>query len=124
MDNGKLTEVLIAYREGAKPEVRKHIDKFFIARGLQMPAKIKSAANRYHVEAPEKIAEWLSVVLDMQIPDLLVEPPNLNKIDAHGKIGLLPIGEKLASLAKGGTPLAKYAKKGLVKHDGRIPAKV
>jgi len=115
MDYGKLVECLIAYKDGAKAEVRKHIDKFFSVRNLQLPVKIKSAANRYHVETMEKIAEWLAVVLDLQIPDLLVDVPGKDKMDSHGKIGILPVGEKFKSLAKGdGTRLAQYSKKGLV----------
>ena len=66
------------------------------------------------MQLPVKIAEWLAVVLDLQIPDLL-EQPKQNKeteLEPQGKIGLFEIAEeKLTSLA----PFIQHKTKGLVK---------
>jgi len=97
MDKKDLIECLIAYKDGAKKEVAKYYNRFFSDRGLNVPEKLKLSKNKLFVQLPEESAEWLAVVLDIQILDLLEH----SGVEGHGKIGLTPVTEKLKSFVRG-----------------------
>jgi hypothetical protein len=94
--------VFFEYVQGAKKEVVNCFNKFFSDRFMEPPAEeaIKHGRNKFQVSLPVKIAEWIGVVFNNQIPDLLVGQEKETGIVGQGKVSFMSPDAKLTSLAR------------------------